>query len=169
MLCFNSWFSGFVDGEGSFLIVKNKSESSIGGKVYVPVLCITLRNDDAKTLITIRDNLRLGGINFYDCKQKPTHGGKCRFRVSGIKQCQKLIPIFDTYPLQSKKHNDYLVWKSFILQKIEFGTKLPKSIAEYHYNRIKEVRHYNEYTAKQFETSFREVSYRKDSLGKVSL
>lgn len=163
MLCFGSWFSGFVDGEGSFLIVKNKSSG--GHKVYVPLLCITLRNDDTRALIAIKDNLQLGGITFFD-RRKPTHGDCCRFRVSGVKQCQKLIPFFDTYPLQTKKHNDYLVWKDFILQKIEHGRKLPKSLAEYYYNKIKEVRLYNETSAKVYETTFREHNLqRKDQIG----
>lgn len=165
MLCFRSWFSGFVDGEGSFLIVK---AHSTGHKYlcYTPVLCISLRIDDADILEKIKDNLQLGGLSFFK-KQRSTHGDICRFRVSGVKQCQKLISIFDMYPLQSKKYKDYLVWKDFILRKIEFGTKLPRSLAEYYYNRIKEVRQYSKTSD---EVLFRrQASHRKDQVGKISL
>lgn len=151
-LCFYSWFSGFVDGEGSFLIVRKQLKNGKCGYVYLPVFTITLRRDDMNMLINIQKKLKLGSCIFTSKNKrfKNAYPG-FRWSVSGIKQCLELIHLFNRCPLQTKKNVDYKVWRSFVLQKAEFRNKMPKSMCEYFFYRIKEAREYNKIAVEAYE------------------
>ena len=154
---FSSWFSGFADGEGSFQIAKTKSSRAEGGYLYRPMFSIGLRKDDARILYKIRKEFGLGCL----VSGRARTGGKngqpsLRWAVSGTKQCLKLIKHFDGYPLESKKLKDYSVWKSFVIARSEHGQEMPKSLSEFYYHRIREVREYNPVLVGAYEIGLRE-------------
>jgi hypothetical protein len=151
------WFSGFVDGEGYFQIARVKSKRAKGGYLYLPMMGVGLRKDDYPTLYNVKKTLGLGCLchGKRQGKFKNEHPS-IRWVVSGVKQCLKLIDLFDAYPLRTKKKKDYVVWKNFVLQKAEHGRKLPMSVCEYHYRRIREVREYNSVLVGAYERSLGE-------------
>ena len=153
MIDFYSWLSGLIDGEGYFLITKTKSKRSVSGYLYFPLFGISLRSDDLKILYKINNQTGLGKIY-----KKPRYGNDSKnanqahsWIVSGVKQCMKLIDILEDYPLQSKKHRDYVIWKTFTIAKAEHGRKTPESLCEYYFLSIKEIRKFNQVLVNGYE------------------
>lgn len=158
ILCFHSWFVGLTDGEGYFLITKAKSNRSSSGFLYIPQFGIGLRKDDTKVLLLLKEKLGIGTFSIANRQKKDIHMPMCRFIVSGVNSCKKLIDIFDKFPLQTKKRRDYVVWRAFITYKLEYGNKMPMSMNEYFYHRIREVRKYNKVLADSYEIDLRSKS-----------
>jgi hypothetical protein len=120
---FNPWYvTGFVDGEGSFLInVHARSDLKLGYNVNLAFkvkLHSTLRpspaspyplwgsrKGDIKLLESIRNSLdKIGNIVY-------RKDGYIEFIVSSIKDIKVLISHFDTYPLITQKWADYQLFK----------------------------------------------------------
>lgn len=103
---FLQWFVGFSDAESSFLInIRNKTEVHF-------TFQITLHIEDIAVLYTIREKLGMGIVFI--------KGKTCSFRVNSFQVIvEKLIPIFDKYPLITHKQLNYRDWKKAILLKIE--------------------------------------------------
>ena len=154
-LCFHSWFTGLLDGEGYFQIARIKSKYRAGEFIYIPMAGIGMRKDDTPILRMIKNKLGIGGICFAKRTQSEKHMPKCIWQVSGTKQCRRLVEFLEPYPLQSKKSRDYIVWRSYVIQKSELGYKMPISLSEYYYHRIKEARQYNPIVASVYEKDSR--------------
>ena len=110
------YVSGFVDGEGSF-VVSLKHTKNKNGKFLIcnQKLTINLRRDDLAILNYIKDYFDAGHI----CLTKKTGQGngkpQASFSVSSLYEIvSKIIPHFDKYPLQAKKQNDFLIWKEIV-------------------------------------------------------
>lgn len=103
------WFiTGFVDGEGSFIIAfRKKSGLNPGGYRAEPRFSITLNNKDLALLYQIQSYF--DGIgNIIEKSGKDTS----QFYVSSIKQINSvIIPHFEKYPLITKKFADYKLFK----------------------------------------------------------
>jgi hypothetical protein len=108
---FGSWISGFVDGEGTFVLALNHS-----GSRPVPVcrFQIKLRADDTPVLERIRSFLGCG-LMVPDLKTSPKHpGDKPQMAfvvVKGEDLFRIVIPHFKDYPLQAKKRFDFPIWE----------------------------------------------------------
>ena len=107
---FADWLSGFVDGEGYFMLQKLK-------KCGVARFGMTLRSDDHKIMETIRD--------FFGCGKIRKHSGDGKFVNSKpqlsytIEHLHHLvryvIPLFDKHPLRAKKARDFAIWREAVL------------------------------------------------------
>lgn len=108
---FLSWFVGFCDGESSFNLQKSQPHGRFCRFI------ITLRQDDSAILEEIRNKLQIGNVYFTKEQTRDRAGAKpgCRFVVNRVSECLKLIDIFDSFPLQTKKKRDYLIWKEAVL------------------------------------------------------
>jgi hypothetical protein len=113
---FYRWLSGFADGEGCFIIHVDKPTNK-----YPTTQCafiIALRADDSKVLHEIYQFLRIGNIynrkattDYLRRATKPQVAWWVRKKVD----CQKLVSIFDKFPLRSKKLRDYKLWRRGVL------------------------------------------------------
>ena len=106
-----SWFSGFVDGEGYFQIAKQSS-----GKSYSTKLVITLREDDGDVLFEVRDRLDCGNVHYVEKKADREKGMKSSNQYMWVVSAryeidEVIVPIFEEYPLRSKKKGEFKIWK----------------------------------------------------------
>lgn len=111
------WFSGLVDGEGSFIVSCRKS-----GRIDTPTFHVTLRDDDGYILRDIRNVLKIGSItankgrtihsNGKVYKGKPT----LSFHTTNLHEAYKLTTVLDRYPLRAKKKEDYLLWRECVME-----------------------------------------------------
>jgi hypothetical protein len=128
-----TWVAGFVDGEGCFRSVIEQNRVRLE-------LVIEQREDDANLIKEIATTLGCGIVYWlnmeYDRQSGSRSSNKYRWRVTKIKDItEKIIPLFDKYPLRSKKANDYKIWrkmailKEFKVEKSEFGRKYMHQLA----------------------------------------
>ena len=104
------WFiTGFTDAEGCFSIsIYKDSTRPIGWRVCAEFL-IGLHKRDERLLREIQ--AYLGGIGRIGKFAKDAYA----LRVNTIGQMIKIIEHFDKYPLISKKHADYILWREVIM------------------------------------------------------
>jgi len=100
-----NWFVGFVDGEGSFIIKRNR------GQWASAEFRLNMRADDKDILKELQEELGMGRL-YRNCSRKNPHW---EFRVSHREQALHLVKIFDQFPLKSRKKNDYQVWRTFVI------------------------------------------------------
>jgi len=98
-----SWFTGLVDGEGYFHLVERHTRLA-----FEVEFVINLRIDDRPMLVDIRDTLGVGRIHDINDELQRRQGirasDRARFRCHRIEEITHvLIPLFDEYPLHSKK------------------------------------------------------------------
>ena len=108
---FGPWFSGFVDGEGCFMI----------GKKFSCTLSIMLREDDRAVLELIRNTLKIGHMSRRvkskaEQERNHSHSHPClTWTVSRtVHLCRYILPLLACYPLRSKKCRDYEIWKKAV-------------------------------------------------------
>jgi len=106
-----SWFSGLVDGEGYFHLVRRSN-----GR-FETEFVINLRRDDIGVLAEIHATLGIGRLysRINDSKQRNQGiqaSDRTRWRCYRIAELiTVLVPLFEEYPLHSKKNRDYGIWK----------------------------------------------------------
>lgn len=113
---FESWFSGFFDGEGYFR-VRPARKGNDGRFSFGLSLAIKLRADDADILRQIQKYFRCGTID-YRTGENP-HGIKRHDQVVWTVSRQNqlfhvFIPHFERYPLRSRKAEHFSVWKEAV-------------------------------------------------------
>lgn len=123
---FGHWLSGFVDGEGSFMLnPKIRRKTLWNGNEYTwreygVLFTLGLRLDDLPTLTEIRRQLRCGHIEIM--AQRGTSRPSARFRVSNCDDLFHIIvPFFERFPLRAKKRGDFEIWKEGV--KIAYRSK----------------------------------------------
>jgi hypothetical protein len=102
------FFTGFTDGEGSFMVSIIKVPKLRVGWRVVPVFQI------GQPRVELLNNIQayLGGCGFIT-KQS----NNClAFKIFSLKQFDKLLYHFEQYPLQTKKRADFLLFKDVILK-----------------------------------------------------
>ena len=107
------WFSGFVDGEGCFIIrVVNHRKPSGNRTYYQPSFVIKLRDDDDQILHEIQLNFG-GKLRHIRPTKSSTPGARPQIEWSVVAQGEllALIAYFDQFPLRSKKARDYGFWR----------------------------------------------------------
>ena len=104
------WIVGFVDGEGCFSISIFKNTTSKSGYQVFPEFVVT---QGAKSL-TVLENLQMffGCGKLYENRRTDNHRESLyRYCVRSIGDIQKkIIPFFETYPLQTAKQQDFFVF-----------------------------------------------------------
>ena len=134
---FLSWFAGFTDGEGCF-VIRKKSQHS-----YSTVFAITLRDDDIDVLLKIQEVLKIGTVCRSVCV---TNLGSCHvahFRCYGKSDALKLVEIFDSYPLQAKKARDYAIWRKAVLENQKSSGTRDRKMMKYLHDKIRLVKKYD--------------------------
>src|SRR5690606_33991358 len=103
-----NYVTGFVDGEGSFIVkVLKRSRLRAGFEVQ---LCfqITSHPKDRALLERIRDYF--GGVGSIH-----KEGSGClQYRVSSNKDLNSIVKHFENFPLITQKYGDYLLFKSVL-------------------------------------------------------
>jgi hypothetical protein len=62
------------------------------------------------------------GVNYYI----RTNGDRVDVNLTNIKDCLNLIQFFNKYPLQSRKHQEFLIWRDFVIKAKNFHESNPK-------------------------------------------
>lgn len=106
---FYYWFTGLLDGEGSFVIYTKRGDSFASSTI----LSVTLRADDTEILKRCCEEF--GG----SVQQRPSRGENWSptavWTLRRTTDCRRLLDILDRYQLQSKKQRDYLIWRQAVL------------------------------------------------------
>jgi len=98
------YVTGFVDGEGFFLInVPSRSDQKLGYNVNL-MFKIKLHSKDKVLLEKIRDYFGVGNITI-------RKNGYVEYIVSSKKDIEVIINHFDSYPLITQKWSDYQLFK----------------------------------------------------------
>lgn len=96
-----NWFSGFVSGEGCFLLNISKSDKNKIGYIVQLIFKITQHKKDKKLLELIVKFLNCGTV-YYHSKNALV------FTISNLADIIKvIIPIFNLYPIQGIKQLNY--------------------------------------------------------------
>lgn len=138
-----SWFVGFVDGEGSFQILR-KSGTFLRSS-YRCDFTLRLRDDDRIILEEIQGMLGIGAI--YDVPVYPSDIPNARpmsrFHVGALNGCVELVKIFERYPLRAKKKRDFSIWRSAVIELQKPIAYRNADLLEYYFNKIRHVRKYD--------------------------
>jgi hypothetical protein len=104
-----AWLSGFIDGEGTFSVdILKNSTIALGYQVQLRFV-LTQHIQDKELMYAIKDFLSCGTI----VKDTDT---KLQLRIRAIKDLEdKLFPILDKYPLQTKKHLDEMIFRQVFI------------------------------------------------------
>lgn len=111
---FGYWFAGLTDGEGCFYCCTGirRQDGRHDLRIHFG---LALRADDRPLLECIKKTLRVGRIHEYAGKHRKfplaAYRIDSRHELTGV-----LIPLFDKYPLRSKKRRDYEIWRRIILE-----------------------------------------------------
>lgn len=120
----NPWLvTGFTDGEGCFSLYvradKQKRKKTIATYYRWQVdFAFTLRGDDINMLEQLKEFFGCGMVSLSKkTKSSGKHDyGQCGYHIIVPKDIvEKVIPHFENYPLQSKKQNDFMVWKEAVV------------------------------------------------------
>ncbi len=107
----NPWyFTGLVDGEGSFNIMR---AGPVGRKRYQPSFAILLRKDNFHLL---RELQKQFGGNLTPYKDKNKKHGVIHWRITKKSEMVTLANHFDKYPLQGIKAVDYIHWRYALVE-----------------------------------------------------
>jgi hypothetical protein len=77
---------------------------------------IAVRDDDAQAIHRIKDNLQVGQVTKIrrHGAANPQIGWTCE-RVKDLTEV--VIPLFDNYPLYTKKANEFSIWKPLVIDR----------------------------------------------------
>jgi hypothetical protein len=110
---FIEWFVGICEAESNFTIRVRKDKEKIIGFEFV--FRISLHKDDLNALELIKTTLGCGIII--------SDRNTLVFRISELKDIEKiLIPLFEQFPLNAKKHLDYLAFKKAFFMYVNRNT-----------------------------------------------
>ena len=108
---FGWWFTGYFDGEGCLTVFYRERGKYAERRVGVQISC---RDDDAGVLALI--HRELGGV-MWNTEARGSTRPTCNWRIeSAADLAQVIIPMFDTYPLRSKKRHEYALWRQLALK-----------------------------------------------------
>ena len=111
-----NYIVGLTDGEGSFTIYLRPPRKEHGSKSY-RVEChyyLKLREDDLPLLKKVRQFFGVGLVSFQR-DRRLNHHHCYRYEATNLKDiCEVIIPFFDANPLESKKMQDYRLFKKIV-------------------------------------------------------
>lgn len=100
------WLTGFIDGEGSFIVTVYKNKNKVGWAIK-PEFQISLHVRDKVLLEKIQNYFQIGNI-FTNSK------GRVSFRVQSPRDLEKICAHLDLYPLKTQKLSDYILFKKVL-------------------------------------------------------
>lgn len=101
--CFEQWLVGLTDGDGCFSI-----DRQTGHRCNL-TFKISLTKINARLIYYMKEELECGHVTIDEKRKIIT------FRIRDLKNIQdKLIPIFDKYPLLTSKYYDYIRFKKVL-------------------------------------------------------
>lgn len=117
-----NWFSGLSDGEACFGIASGRRQ----GDRYRPncFFSISLRIDDGAVLEDVEMNLKVGHTRKTDLRNQRALGRNVmdcvKYQISNRDHLARvLIPLFEMYPLRSKKGKEFPLWREAVFESIE--------------------------------------------------
>lgn len=109
---FGYWFAGFFDGEGSFNFYTLYRRGIPNYRVGIH---IALRDDDIEVIKFIQQNLGVGRI--YRKPARNATNPSVEFAVRAYNElAEVIIPLFDRYPLKSRKAKEFEFWKIGVIE-----------------------------------------------------
>jgi hypothetical protein len=120
---FGNWFAGFVDGEGCFMI--DRFNNACWFQLW-------LRDDDVAIVEEIRDRLGFGRIHRSAAKTAGSNSKpRIAWYVSRQADTQRLVEVFDQFPLRAKKARDFEIWKEAVsVKRWRSGSAKDRRLAE---------------------------------------
>lgn len=97
------WVTGFIDGEGSFIISLFKNKGIVGWEVKL-IFQVELHKNDIKLTEDVKNFFETGKI--YEKREQ-----SAQFRIESQKKLLRIIDHFDKFPLRTQKHADYKLFK----------------------------------------------------------
>jgi LAGLIDADG endonuclease len=105
-----NWITGFVDGEGCFLVHIGKRKNPKSGWHIQPCFQIKLHIKDKDLLLNVKSFFNeIGTINLDNKYNKVVYKV---YKLNDIVNI--IIPHFDKYLLITQKYSDYILWKSIV-------------------------------------------------------
>jgi len=105
-LTINPWYiTGFTDGEGCFIVTIIKDNKYKLGWRAACRFIISLNDKDINLLKNIKSFFKVGNIYFMA-------NNSIQYRVESLEDLTVILDHFDKHPLITKKHADYLLFKS---------------------------------------------------------
>ena len=139
------WFIGFVDGEGSFSIVKRQKNKQDHFWNCQTKFHISQRADSQYILEEIQTVLGIG--HCYYCPDISPKSNKrlhvnpmISFIVSSMIDCQALVSLFEQFPLKLKQ-DEFLLWRNAVLE-LAKGKQRNLDYYDYLYFAIRWLRQY---------------------------
>lgn len=103
---FNSFVSGFTEGEGCFCVCFNKRAKMKTNIEVRPSFSISQNKRNLELLKLINQHFKCGSIRFSKSDQN------YKFEIRSIKELVRIIiPFFEKYPLQGIKRDDFEKFK----------------------------------------------------------
>lgn len=102
------WLTGFIDAEGTFEVMIQKSPKYRLGWSVEPAFKISLHQKDRALLESIQSFLGGRGSIYKE------HKDSIQLRVMSLKDLAVIIDHLEKYPLITQKRADYLLWKSIV-------------------------------------------------------
>ncbi len=103
---FNSYITGFTDGEGCFSVSFSLRKKLSTGIEVRPSFSISQHNRNLYLLKEVRDYFRVGGIRY------SKKDGNYKYEVRSVKDLvNNIIPHFEKQPLKTSKSRDFLIFK----------------------------------------------------------
>jgi hypothetical protein len=114
------WFAGFAAGEGSFT-VRREEDKRVNFVTYRPAFSILLRADERPIVEEIAERIGRQHVRIKDREARTNPAGinskpGVFMDVRSKAGCQRIVEIFDAYPLRAKKQRDFEVWRQIVLE-----------------------------------------------------
>ncbi len=101
------WVAGFVDGEGCFHVSINQHPRMPNGWQVLPEFRIVQHLRDEAILQKLQQ--------FFQCgKVVVNHGERKELRIRRLHELEKVVSIFEQYPLQTKKLKDFATFAQIL-------------------------------------------------------
>ena len=95
------WVTGFVDGEGCFVVGIHPHPDMSAGHQVLPEFTVVQHERDAQLLHALKAFFGCGVV-------RVNHGDRLAYRVRSRQHlAERIVPFFIKHPLQSKKRMDF--------------------------------------------------------------
>ena len=111
------WITGFVDGEGCFLVGISTHGDMKAGFQVLPEFTVVQHERDVQILYALKDYFGCGVV-------RVNHGDRMAYRVRKLENLtENIVPFFMKHPLKTKKNVDFRKFRTVLL-KMEKGIHL---------------------------------------------
>jgi len=113
---FGYWLSGLFDGAGTFVVSTRRASGRPQYAEYRLAIHLMVRDDDADVIRRVYDHLQVGYISTRKSQQRSNPAIAITVeRVQDL--AEVIVPLFDRYPLYSRKAKEYAIWRPLALQR----------------------------------------------------